>query len=93
MTINKEDKRICDFKCDCHSCWDEASCPWSGNLTRQDLLREEDRYRGMIGVVSKINQIDQEQLLKQGTVNCKSLDWLKALNSSSVFMVTGTGRE
>ena len=48
MTINKEYQRICDFKCDCHSCWDEASCPWSGNLTRQDLLREEDRYRGMM---------------------------------------------
>ena len=24
VTINKEDHRICDFKCDCHSCWDEA---------------------------------------------------------------------
>ena len=93
VTINMDDQRLCDFKCDCHSCWDEASCPWSENFKREDLMREEDRYRGMVEVVSKNYQIDPDQLLMQGAVNSKILNWLKAFNSSSALMVTGTGRE
>ena len=38
--IRKEDRRICDFNCDCQTCWDELSCPWMANFTRGQLLEE-----------------------------------------------------
>ena len=46
--IGPGDSRNCDYKCECHGCWDEASCPSIHNISREQMMREEDRYTVLV---------------------------------------------
>ena len=59
--IGSEENRTCDLRCDCSGCHDEAFCPWSAGITRDHLLSQVDRYTGMMGLVTEIFNVKEEE--------------------------------
>ena len=37
--IRTEDRRTCDLKCDCKTCWDETRCPWTVQRNGVNITR------------------------------------------------------
>ena len=63
--VGDEDSRTCDLRCDCSGCWDEASCPWTAGVSREELLTLKDRHEFLLGIVSELTNTSTEQIINQ----------------------------
>ena len=83
----KDDRRRCDLKCDCHNRLDDTLCPLSGNMTQAELMKQENRYSGMVGIIFAQYNMENEQLVEEGGVAGRELAWVNTLTSSKTLLV------